>query len=288
MYCIFRPSRTGALSGIWICSILALGILIILFSLRLLSDPDLGFHLNSGRWIADHLAIPETDIATYTVPGNVYIDLHWLFQLFAYIVYLLTGYPGLSILVCFLVLSLFFLTGYRIRYTGANCYSMIPLILAALIIMEPRFMLRPELFTYLFFTLILIVLDQYSSGKRKRLYLLPVIMLFWCNMHSLFVLGFAVYGAYFISLWIKKRRPDLRLLTWILVAVAICLINPYGIDGFLFPFELLSRFSPANIFHSHIKEFQSLFMISDWTTKEFCFIGYLVFSSAIIIITLST
>ncbi len=286
MIAIRQKGRVKVLSSAWIVPLGALLILTVIFSLRLLSDPDLGFHLNAGRWIISHLSIPQTDIATFTVPNHEYIDLHWLFQVFIYIVYLLTGYTGLSILVCILVCSLFFLLARRML--GACIpYSLVtPLLLLALLIMEPRFILRPELFTYLFITLSLIILDSYYfQKKRKSLYLLPLIMLVWCNMEGLFMLGFSLIGAYFISIWIRDRKPDLRLLGWGTATVLICLVNPYGMRGLLFPFELLTRFQAGNIFHEHIKEFQTLFQLEGWTVKEYAALIYLVLSAGSILIT---
>jgi len=283
---IRHTGRTGLHPGIWIAPLIILIILIILFSLRLLSDPDLGFHLNSGRWIISHQSIPQTDIATYTVPDHTYIDLHWLFQVMIYCLYLVIGYKGLSLLVCLLVCLLFFLIGRRMIAMGVSWPILIPLLLITLVIMEPRFLLRPELVTYLFITISLIILDGYYDTRKNKLYLLPVILLLWCNMQGLYMLGFSLSGAYFISLWIRDKRPDLRVFGWGLVSVLICLINPYGWRGFLFPFELLTRFSEGNIFHAYIKEFQPWYKLETWTLKEYCFLIYLILSSISILATI--
>lgn len=286
MNAIRQKGRAGFVSGVWIAPLSGLLILTVLFSLRLLSDPDLGFHLNAGRWIIHNLSIPQTDIATYTVPDHEYIDLHWLFQVFIFAVFKLTGYQGLSILVCLLVCTLFFLTYRRLVDSGVPYPTTIPMLFVALLIMEPRFFLRPELFTYLFFTLTLIVLQKYYEKRRIHLFILPLIMLVWCNMEALFILGFSLIWAYFIGLWIRDRKPDLRLLGWGMVTAMVCLINPYGLKGLLFPFELLSRFQSGNIFHEHIKEFRPLFQLENWSVKEFASLAYMLLSAGTIFITL--
>ncbi|MBN1199167.1 MAG: tetratricopeptide repeat protein [Bacteroidales bacterium] len=271
----------------WLALLAGVGILTVVFSLRLLSDPDLGFHLNAGRWIIQHLAFPKTDIATYSVPDHPYIDLHWLFQVFIFTVYFLVGYQGLSILVCLLVCGLFYLLSRRMLDSGISYPILILLLLLSLLIMEPRFILRPELFTYLFLTLYLIILDACYARKRcAHCCFLPLIMLIWCNMEGLFMLGYAIIGAYLISMWIRDRKPDLRLLGWGVLSIVICFVNPYGFNGFLFPFELLTRFQANNIFHEHIKEFQPFFHLPDWTTKEYVFLSYFLISAFSIFITL--
>jgi hypothetical protein len=246
---------------------------VFLFSFRQLSDPDLGFHLNAGAWIATNHAVPDKDIATYTVIDHDYIDLHWLFQLSVYGVYTLFGYSGLSLFVCLLVVTLFVLLFFRLKKKGCRDYLSIILLLAAVLIIEPRILLRPELFTFLYITLMLMVLEQWVKGG-KNLWLLPVIMLLWCNTQALFILGFGLMGSYVVGLWIKQAKPNLSLITWSCLALLICFSNPYGINGLLFPFELLTRFGEGNVFHEHIKEFQTLFSLRNWTLKEFLFVAY--------------
>jgi len=74
-------------------------VVVFILSLRLLSDPDLGFHLNAGKWIIENFSFPVKDTFTFTAIQNDYIDLHWLFQVFIFIVFKITSYNGLSILV---------------------------------------------------------------------------------------------------------------------------------------------------------------------------------------------
>lgn len=272
--CLDQGRITGC-RNFWLAPLAGLGILTIVFSLRLLSDPDLGFHLNAGRWIIQHRAFPINDFATYTVSDHIYIDLHWLFQVIIYGIYSLTGYHGLSFLLCILICWLFYLIGRRMTNAGVRCPVMIFLLLLALLVMEPRFILRPELVTSIFIIFYQIILDgEYREKRPSRLIFLPVIMLIWCNMEGLFMLGYALIGAYFISGWVRDRKPDLRLLGWGVATVAVCLINPYGLKGLLFPFELLTRFQQSNVFHQHIKEFQPIFQVQTWTLKEYASLIY--------------
>jgi len=71
-----------------------------------------------------------------------------------------------------------------------------------------------------------------------------------------------------------------------LATVIVCMINPYGLRGVLFPLELLSRFQNGNIFHEHIKEFQPLFQLNNWTIKEYLSVFYMALSASSILFTL--
>ena len=73
-----------------------------LFSLRFLSDPDVGTHLNSGKWILTNYSFPDKDTFTYTCKDHDYLDVYWLFQVISYGVFSISGYRGLCVFVFFL------------------------------------------------------------------------------------------------------------------------------------------------------------------------------------------
>ncbi|MBI4515592.1 MAG: hypothetical protein HY699_07230 [Deltaproteobacteria bacterium] len=58
-------------------------------------DPDLGWHLAGGAWIADHRALPSYDFVNSFNP--FWHDYHWLGQLALYGIYCLGHYQGLRL-----------------------------------------------------------------------------------------------------------------------------------------------------------------------------------------------
>ncbi len=66
-----------------------------LAGLRTVSEPDLGWQLATGRWVAQHHAIPSTDVLSYTAAGQP-----WIYPVGAglifYAAYLLGGYALIS------------------------------------------------------------------------------------------------------------------------------------------------------------------------------------------------
>jgi tetratricopeptide (TPR) repeat protein len=271
----------------WALPFIVVAIFITVLSLRLLSDPDLGFHLKAGKWIVENGSFPSKDTFTYTVNNNYYIDLHWLFQLSVFLLYTIISYKGLSILVCLLSLWLLFLLIKRQRLLNIPLGLTGVLLFAAYLIIEPRIVLRPEMFTYIFITLMLLLLDSYYYFGKKQLFCLPIIMLLWCNMHALFILGFVLIGAYFISIFLRDKKIDKYFLLWMIVSVAICFINPYFYKGFAFPLELFSRFDSNNIYNQHIKEFISFFSLDHFVVKDILFILYFTFTILLFLFTLT-
>lgn len=281
---ILLNSRTPFASR-WIVPLLLIVLLGGFFSMRLLSDPDLGFHLKYGQWIIKHQTIPEKDQSTYTVPNNEYIDIHWLFQVALYGVYVISGYRGISIMVCLasvcLLLSL--LWRFKILQTGPGVA--LTGLLVSILIIEPSFGPHPELPTFIFMTISLVVMDLYFHRKKNILLLLPVIQLIWCNMHGLFILGIIIDGAYFISLWIRNRKIDRIFLLWYALSIIICLFNPYFIKGFLFPLELTTRFNPSNIYNQHIQEFIPFFNQPHFALRDYLFLILLISSFLLMMLT---
>ncbi len=249
-------------------------LLIITLSVRMLSDPDLGTHLSGGRWIAEHHTVPHKDFSTYTVTDHRYIDIYWVFQLLVYGMYSLGGYAGLSLLVTTLSLILFLLLSYRNQNEKIPTGIGIFLLMFAFLVIEPRLILRPELFTYIFIVCLVFILDLYNSRQKDLLFLLPFIMLVWCNMQGLFVLGLGIIVIYFAGKFISDRKPDYRLGLILLASVLACLVNPYFYRGFLLPFELFSRLEGENIFHQHIRELSSFASPDRMFFKDFLFLAW--------------
>lgn len=269
----------------WIFPLIMIIILGGFFSMRQLSDPDLGFHLKYGKWIVDHKTVPEKDQSTYTVPNNEYVDVHWLFQVLLYTFFKIIGYPGLSILVCIITLCLLSIILTRLRLLkippGYTCTG----ILLTLIIIEPSFGPHPELLTFVFIAILLLVLDLYFHKQKNLLFLLPVIQLLWCNMHGLFIIGFILSGSYFLSLWKQKRKFDFNFLLWYGVSILICLANPYFFKGILFPLELATRFNPNNLFNQHIQEFIPFFKQPHFVLRDYLFLFLLISGFLLVIAT---
>ncbi len=263
----------------WILPLVLVSVLVFVLSLRQLSDPDLGFHLKYGKWIVENLQVPESDRSTYTVTGHPYVDLHWLFQVVLFGVFIFTGYPGISIFVCLLSMLLFLMLLLRQESLKIPVSISGIALLAAFLVIEPRISPRPEMFTFCFLVSILLILDLYTEYHKNMLCLIPGIMLLWCNMHALFILGFIILAIYFFCSLLIKKKPDRLLLTWTLISFAVCLLNPYGIKGFVLPLELLTRFNPNNIYNQHIQEFVPFFAQSQFFLRDYLFMVMLAIAA---------
>jgi tetratricopeptide (TPR) repeat protein len=259
----------------WLLPFLLVVCLVAVLATRKLSDPDIGSHLKAGKWILENKAFPDKDTFTYTVRDHDYTDMNWLFQAAVYSLYIITGYGGLSIIVMLSLLCLLILLLIRIRKEKVPLFITGFVFILGFLVMETRITLRPEMVTFLFITLYLMVLEDFYYSRNDRLFLLPLIMLFWCNIHGLFVLGFGLTGTYFLSLIVRDRKIGWKFLSWFLLTVAVCFINPYFVKGVTFPLELFTRFDASNVFHEHIKELKSFYSLDKFLLKDVLFMVFL-------------
>ena len=56
------------------------------------------------------------------------------------------------------------------------------------------FLFRPQLFTFAFFAVFVAVLFRHLAGRPARLWVLPLVMLVWANLHGGFVAGLGAIG----------------------------------------------------------------------------------------------
>ena len=241
----------------WFWPLVGVFVFVFILSLRFVFNLDIGFHLRGGQWMLEHMSFHQKDIFTYTVNQNEYIAMYWLYQIMLFVVYTIIGYKGLTIMNALLISFVFYMIFLRMNAHRIPLWLSTVSIFLAACSMQIRFTVRPDIATWIFLVLMLYVLDQYFYHKKKYLFWLVIIQVLWVNFHGLFILGWVIMGAYFISSWIDNRKVDKTLLKWCIIAVAVCLLNPYLFKGIAFPFYLFTRLQNSSIFKYLISEFMS-------------------------------
>jgi tetratricopeptide (TPR) repeat protein len=189
----------------------------------------MGWHLATGRWVVEHRQVPNTDVLSFTSAGTP-----WMYPPFAGVLFYLTynafGYAGLS---WFCALACLAVVAYLVR--GGDMGSAV-LALLAVGSIATRTAARADLFSTVFFAFFLGELWAHQRGMRSRLWLLPVIMLFWVNLHPGFIAGLGAIGAYLLielsDLPFAEREVVLlrlrRAWPWLTACAAATLVNPWG------------------------------------------------------------
>ena len=212
--------------------VLSLAVLIygLLAGVRTLTDFDLGWQLATGRWVAQHHQIPSVEVFSYTAQGRP-----WIYPvgsgLIFYWTYLLGGYALLSWLgavVCALTVALLLRRGSTA--SAVLAIFAVPLVAA-------RTTARADMFTVVLFAAFLSLLWQQHETGDAKLWLLPLLMAAWVNLHLGFIAGLALLCAYMLievleMLWPERRRAAAdrlqRFLPWAVASAAATLFNPWG------------------------------------------------------------
>ncbi len=198
--------------------------------LRTVSDPDMGWHLATGRYVVEHRQIPSVDVLSYTSRGKPWIYPPFA-QVLLYLIFRCFGYAGLS-WSCAIVSAA--TLAYLVRRRGA---AVLILALCAVTPIAFRMLPRADLFTAPFFALFLGELLASYSGTQARLWVLPPVMLLWVNLHPGFIAGLAIVLAYLLieaaELLVSGRRAAAvarlgRTWPWLAATGAVTLLNPWG------------------------------------------------------------
>ncbi len=226
---------------------------IILFALlfalaaRIPTDSDTWWHLRSGEYILSNGVI-HTDPFSFTKAGEPWIDHSWGSQIILYEIWQVAGNFGLSIYVAALATAgmvMIYLMSPGSVYLRA--FTLVIGAATAAVFWSPR----PQMISFFLSTVILYLLYLNKRQKIDRLWLIPVIMAVWGNLHAGFSIGFIflagsiageILGHIFtpnadnLAPWSGIRK----LVIVTLVSVAALVINPYGLQMLAVPFQTLS------------------------------------------------
>ena len=233
-----------------------------------LTTSDLGRHIKNGEMILDgQFGVINSNFYSYTEPDFKFINHHWGGGVIFYLIWKVIGFSGLSILYLFLSLIVFYIF-FKIvlKESGIKLSLLLSLLLIPL--MASRTEIRPEGFSYLFIALFFWILWNWYKGKldKKWLFVLPVLELFWVNIHIYFVFGIALIGLFWVDSlrgqishrWARLGflRSDLGVI--LVLTSLVSLINPFGFKGLLYPFNILKEYG------YQIVENKSVLFLENW------------------------
>lgn len=229
---------------------------------------DLGRHFLLGNIILETRWVPLTNLFSYTYPDFPFINLHWLSEVIFYLLFKATGFTGLLLFTTSLVVLAFtFIFLYSLR-KGHILVVTISALLYLPILFE-RTDLRPEIFSFLFLAIYIIILFKYRTKFTKWIFILIPLSLLWVNMHIYFIVGVGVLGLFLIDnilqhrtrlvqcLKLKKGLPrQTAVLLLVFLAGALVTIgNPNFILGAIYPFRVFDNYGYT------IEENQTVFLL---------------------------
>jgi hypothetical protein len=236
---------------------------IFAFSARTATDPDLWWHLSTGKLIVETGKVPRTDPFSYSRKGQLWVAHEWLTDVLIYEVYRFAHWAGLIVLLSGIT-TLAFLFLY-LRCVGKP-YWAATLTLLGVFASSPVMGVRPQMLSLFLASLLLWLLDG-SRGNPRRLWWIPPIFVLWVNLHAGYAVGIAILMVFATtSVGASSTHANSASGRWRLIAVLIAslvavLLNPHGARMYSYPFEVLQSTSMQN-------------QIAEWFSPNFHQLAY--------------
>ncbi len=226
-----------------------------LFLIRPNEDPDFWWHIKTGQIIVEQQQIPHFDDYSFTANGKPWVAHEWLSEVILYLSYKLGGITFTQVLFSLLIVFAFGLSALRVESKG-NPYAVGAALLLGVILSTPVLWARPQIFSLVYASLFIFLLDRYSRHKNLRALIpLPFLMLLWVNQHGAFIVGLGIIGIYLLATLIdrtvetvKQHSPVRHILSKELLSLGVVLFlsllatlaNPNGIKMLLYPFQTVN------------------------------------------------
>jgi hypothetical protein len=221
---------------------------LVLFVPAVLNDGDTYWHLATGAWILDHRQVPHVDIFSYSRPGAPWVAHEWLSEVFMALAWRAGGWAGLLILFAG---SLGLAGWLLVRRVSASLSGLSLSVVSVLALgcIAPSLLTRPQLFALP--VLIAWTAELMAARREERAprLVFALLMTLWANLHGSYVFGFLLAGAFGLEALIAagpKPWPIIR--DWGLFGAAslvACLITPHGVEGLIYPFQIMTlKFLP--------------------------------------------
>jgi hypothetical protein len=247
--------------------------LALLFSLscgvlapRLLGDAGIGWHIRNGQQMLLTHAVTRSDPFSSTMGGKPWYAWEWLYDLLIAGIHHFAGLYGV-VLFTAIVVALTFALVFRLTLArGGNLPLAVILLALSVGASAIHLFARPHVLSWLLAVSWFQLLDSWdaNASRDSRLFWLPVLMLFWVNLHGGFLTGFILLGLYLTGGFIEylgareQDRPRIiaklkHLAVITPLALLATFVNPYGfrLHGHIYQY-LSDRF-----LMNHIQEFGS-------------------------------
>ena len=194
-------------SGIYLFVIAAVCLYYLLNAQILLGHYDLGWHLAAGDLIRAQGKVPFHDSWSFTAAGKQWLNLSWLWDVFASALFQYAHFSGVAL---FVIACGGAIAGYLASLclrNGASASAVCIAVLSACLL-YPAFAAFPNIYLAASPNVATMLFSVIFYGEclkpSRRLFWLPAMMLLWANLHGGFLLGLFIVG-FFCGLALLKR-----------------------------------------------------------------------------------
>lgn len=262
----------------WMLSLAALLLLLLAVGVQKVWSIDFWWQIRNGEWIIEHGKVPTSEMYSWSAAGNPLREMRWLYCAAVYLLFARVGEWAPSLLQATLVSAAWLALAWPFRKDLRNPAT-IALLALGLCAGLARWVMRPELATYLSFALFLTILARLrEAGGWRCVLALFVTQVFWVNTHTLFLFGPILAWCFFVGDAVQRRVDRIRghppaplvntrlAITGVAVTAA-CWINPYFHDGAMYALQMYRETRAGHATNQIIGEMRSPLAIplADWT-----------------------
>lgn len=204
----------------WIIIAIAVAFIIHICGFKIL-DRDFWWHIKAGEIMVQNKALIATEPFAYTRAGQPYLATQsWLAQIALYGIYNLGGANGI---IAFRTLTMLTVFGLLLWIDRKRAWLYSLLVILAANVVQPGFIERPQLFTFILFAAFLyLAIHILKHGLSKKIIIWALALeVLWTNLHGaasfmgVLILG-CVAAQYAYDWWLTppKKRPDTKT-TWL-------------------------------------------------------------------------
>ncbi len=194
------------------------------------ADYDFWARIAAGKMFLQTGSVLPNDIFSYTLTKQ-WIDHEWGSGVIFWYLADTFGDMGLIALKIALMFSIMWLISRIIELHNPKPDTHRNILFYFLIILATFFgighTVRCQLFTFTLFTLWIYTLERVRLGETRLLWILPVTIVIWANLHGGFVAGLGLLFIYGLGEFLNKK-PYKQYFIAMLPTALVTLINPYG------------------------------------------------------------
>ncbi len=204
--------------GLALCVALAIAFLLPV------TPQDYWWYLRIGHDTVTAGALPRWDTLSNATAGSPMVNYSWAAAVLFWLIYKLGGLTLTVLLRGLLVTSAYALVWQTARRLGAGRVGAGLALLLAVLASSNNWSMRPQLFAYPLFALALYIMTRWHKGGRNSVFWLPLISLYWANLHGSYLMLLLLAGAGLVF-----GRGDKRNLAIAFAgSVLATLVNPRG------------------------------------------------------------
>jgi hypothetical protein len=264
------PEQVAPVGRLWCPFHVTIAATIALFTFffcgQSIADPDIWWHLKDAQILVQQHHWVRVDQFSYTVAGTPWVNSEWLSELVFYGLWKLHGvtalFFGYVVIVEMMMIGVLALAYRASESIKASALAAGWAVVLAVVNFGPRTILLG----WACLLALMFVLWKLMKDGDAPLWAVPLIFLFWVNLHGSWLIGLIVFGivvgsGFVEGTWGKvvaqKWTPAVRrrLLITACAIVPVLFVNPYGYKGVFYPFDLAFR-QKLNV--SHVVEWGSV------------------------------